>query len=180
MTGVTASLPALDIAVSEEVVDLRWHPLTSVMLLMSAWWVKDLVFVALALGLDRARPRAAVFTALAVALSPLISAPLKALFDRQRPFAQGLWRGLGSLPDSASMPSGHAVTAFAGATAVSILVPRARLPALALATLIGVSRVYLGVHFAGDVLVGALLGILLGATVALLTRRRLAGERRRA
>ena len=176
MAAVIASLRALDVAVSEEVVDLRRQPLTAVMLLASAWWVKDFVFVAIALWADRRRtgvPWPAVATAVATALSPLLTGPLKVAFDRQRPFAQGLWRGLGPLPGSASMPSGHALTAAAGATALAILVPRARVLAVVLAALIAVSRVYLGVHFAGDVLAGAALGAILGAAVALVMRRAL-------
>jgi undecaprenyl-diphosphatase len=39
-----------------------------------------------------------------------------------------------------------------------MLVPALRIPAVALALLVCLSRVYLGVHFAGDVLVGAVLG----------------------
>ena len=66
------------------------------------------------------------------------------------------------LPESYSFPSGHAMTGLAvyGALAAVIIhrVPRARAAVLAAAVplvlAIGVSRVYLGVHWPSDVLAG--------------------------
>jgi len=75
------------------------------------------------------------------------------------------------LPHDPSMPSGHAMNAFAGAVLLGAVVPRARGPLLGLAALIGLSRVYLGVHFPSDVLAGALLGSGIGAAAAWLLRR---------
>ena len=46
---------------------------------------------------------------------------------------------------------------MAGAVALGMLVPRARRAAYALAGLVCLSRVYLGVHYVSDVIVGALL-----------------------
>jgi membrane-associated phospholipid phosphatase len=61
--------------------------------------------------------------------------------------------------------------AFAVASAIAVLSPRLRWPVLAVAGMIAFSRVYLGVHFWLDVLVGALLGIAIGAGMAVGTRR---------
>lgn len=55
-----------------------------------------------------------------------------------------------------SWPSAHAATSFAGARALSGLLPTA--PLYALATAIAVSRPYLGVHYPSDSLAGAALG----------------------
>ena len=63
------------------------------------------------------------------------------------------------------------MSAFATATAVAVLAPRLRAPVLALATVIAFSRVYLGVHFWLDVLVGAALGAAIGIAVATALRR---------
>jgi membrane-associated phospholipid phosphatase len=149
------------------------------MLLLSAWWVKDVLF-ALAAFVHDLRRRSPPWSALLVGVATLVAAQaanaLKTVFHRPRPFAQELWSGLGSLPSSASMPSGHAATAAAGAVALGMLVPRARPAAYALAGLVCVSRVYLGVHFAGDVLAGALLGALIAAVVVLAGRRLLGGR----
>ena len=59
----------------------------------------------------------------------------------------------------ASFPSGHAVTAFALAFAVSAVWPRARLAMTAYAILIAISRLVLLAHHPSDVVAGALIGI---------------------
>ncbi|MFE0462763.1 phosphatase PAP2 family protein [Kitasatospora sp. NPDC058965] len=63
------------------------------------------------------------------------------------------------MPGSASFPSGHTAAAFAFATAVGATLPAAALPLTALAGCVGYSRVHTGVHYPGDVLAGALLGV---------------------
>jgi undecaprenyl-diphosphatase len=78
-----------------------------------------------------------------------------------------------------SFPSGHATTAFAGAVALSYLWRRAAPLFFLLAAAIAFSRVYVGVHYPGDVLAGAALGSLVGlAWVAAfrLPRRTAAGR----
>jgi undecaprenyl-diphosphatase len=102
----------------------------------------------------RALPLTALTVAVAFGLSSLASTTIKALVDRQRPSGDHVI----DLPTSASFPSGHATTAFAAAVALSLLVPRWRWPALALAALVAYSRVYLGVHYVTDIVAGAMLG----------------------
>jgi undecaprenyl-diphosphatase len=70
------------------------------------------------------------------------------------------------LVHSSSFPAGHAATAFAGAVLLSLVAPRLAPALLALAVLIGVSRVYDGVHYPTDVLAGAALGALVGGAAA--------------
>lgn len=69
-----------------------------------------------------------------------------------------------------SFPSGHTTTAFALAMWVFLLTHRTRYrwwgySALVLAGLVGLSRIYRGVHYPSDVLAGALLGVLWGALI---------------
>ncbi|MBI4676223.1 MAG: phosphatase PAP2 family protein [Elusimicrobia bacterium] len=59
-------------------------------------------------------------------------------------------------------PSNHAANTFAGAAVLGMAVPHARWPAMAMAGLVAYSRVYVGVHYPFDVLVGAMLGLLGG------------------
>jgi undecaprenyl-diphosphatase len=62
------------------------------------------------------------------------------------------------MPATTSFPSGHAASAFAFATAVGAVDPRAGIPLRGAAALVGYSRVHTGVHYPGDVVAGALLG----------------------
>jgi len=100
----------------------------------------------------------------AVALPSLFVTIVKRVIGRARPFVGGhldpflylppVWR-----PDYASMPSGHATTAFAAAVAVALLWPRLRLPMLIYALLIAASRVVLDAHYVSDVIAGAAAGV---------------------
>ena len=60
--------------------------------------------------------------------------------------------------DKFSFPSGHTAAAFVMATVISYYYPTYTLPAYAIATMIGSSRVLLGVHFPTDILAGMVLG----------------------
>ncbi|HUZ83640.1 MAG TPA: phosphatase PAP2 family protein, partial [Gaiellales bacterium] len=105
-------------------------------------------------------------TVVTIPLAAGLDAVLKALIDRPRPFVgDPAVHPLIARPHDPSMPSGHALTAFACATVIGLLVPPVRLPAYGLAAAIAVSRVYLGVHYPSDVLVGAAIGCGLGVAV---------------
>ena len=58
-----------------------------------------------------------------------------------------------------SFPSGHTLASFEAATAIFINNKKWGVPALVLAFLIALSRIYLYVHYPSDVLAGMLLGI---------------------
>lgn len=77
-----------------------------------------------------------------------------------------------SEPSDFSFPSGHATASFAAAWALFRLAPKkVGVPALVLAALIALSRLYVGVHYPTDVLAGAIIGILAGEISARLIRR---------
>lgn len=146
--------------------------LTSVFVVLSAWWVKGPVLIGIALVYDvwrrRFPPVAFIAAGLATLATSLVVDLLKNVFDRSRPPESD--PGLGSvvpIPDNPSFPSGHSATAFAAATAIAILCPKLRPWALALAAGVALSRLYLRVHFPFDVLVGGLIGASLGALAGL-------------
>ena len=88
--------------------------------------------------------------------------PAKAFFVSRRPFQHVMEiMLLGGKPRRRSFPSGHAATSFAGAWVLGCVWPRQRPAFLGLATLISLSRVYLGAHDPGEVLAGTLLGVVL-------------------
>jgi undecaprenyl-diphosphatase len=155
--------------------ELRWEPATAVFTLISAWWIKGPLLVAAGWCSDLRCRRAIPLVALAMTVSFLIAsglnAVIKALVDRHRPPDTIEFEALIVVPGSPSFPSGHAMTAFAVASAFALLAPSVRRPVLALAAAIAFSRVYLGVHFWIDVLVGAALGAAIGVLVALSFRR---------
>jgi membrane-associated phospholipid phosphatase len=170
-------LAALDEALLRMVIDLRWGPLTALMTLLSAWWVKGIVIAAIGALADwRRRPRSVPWSALLATAALLIASAasglLKDVFDRVRPaLAEPGVTALVSLPGDASMPSGHAATAAAAAGVVALLHPRLRAPLAALVAAIALSRVYLGVHYPSDVIVGAALGLAIAWIVVALARR---------
>ena len=62
--------------------------------------------------------------------------------------------------------------AFAGATMLAAYLPRFRVPLLGLACLVGLSRLYAGVHYPTDVVVGAAAGVAIALLLRAATRRR--------
>jgi undecaprenyl-diphosphatase len=103
---------------------------------------------------------------LAVALSDLGANTLKHLIQRIRPchlIAEA--HLLAGCTRSFAMPSNHAANMFALAGVLWLGLPAWRWPVLILAAGVGCSRVYLGVHYPTDVIVGALSGLALGWAV---------------
>jgi undecaprenyl-diphosphatase len=174
-------LIAVDRALMAAAGDLRWAPATALFVLASAWWIKGPLFVLAGVVRDLRRrvvPATGLAIAAAFAAGDTASGAIKQAVDRPRPpidDPQNLDAAV-ALPSSPSFPSGHATTSFAAAAAVAILIPRLRVPAFALASLVALSRVYLGVHFVLDVLIGAMLGLLIGSSIAIVARRFGAGE----
>jgi len=87
---------------------------------------------------------------------------LKFLIQRQRPFlflemASKLSKGPGEILDP-SFPSAHAVFSFMMATLLALWFPRYRFIFFIFAAFIGWTRIYLGLHYPTDVIIGALLG----------------------
>jgi undecaprenyl-diphosphatase len=165
-----------DAEIGEAVAQIRTAPLTAVLVVASAAWVKGPLFVAFAALRDvsqrRLLPLYALATVTALLLASLVTDVLKRTFDRARPpHGSDPVSALVDLPTSASFPSGHASTAFAAAVALAVLMPRWRVPALAIAATVGFSRIYLGVHYTLDVFVGALLGAAIGYAVARAAQR---------
>lgn len=99
-------------------------------------------------------------TLLLLGVSHAVVQVVKRVAGRPRPSARFSFEALIDVPDRFSFPSGHACAAMAVALGFGLTFPALALPLVALAWLIGVSRVVLGVHYPGDVLVGQLIAAL--------------------
>ena len=137
-----------------------------------------LILVALAAPALHGRSRAVAayvatrlqFIFLAVLLSVWCNEVLKVIVGRGRPFVGGKANAFNFSPFTsteafASFPSGHAVTAFSLAFAVSAIWPRLSPLMWCYALLIAMTRMVLLAHHPSDVVGGALLGLLVAMVV---------------
>jgi membrane-associated phospholipid phosphatase len=104
------------------------------------------------------------FLFLAVLAPVLAGEVIKWIAGRGRPFVGGKANPFNFVPFAgaepyASLPSAHAITAFALAFAVGAVWPRARPAMLVYAVSIAVSRLVLLAHHPSDVVAGALIGV---------------------
>ncbi|PDT76996.1 phosphatase PAP2 family protein [Bradyrhizobium sp. C9] len=159
------------------------------------WWVKILtdfgkdeyvlsalglllVAVALAAAALRGVPRATLlglgtrlqYLFLSIALSVAVGEVLKWIVGRGRPFVGGKanafnFQHFAGTEAYSSFPSGHSITAFALAFAVSAVWPRARGAMLVYALIIIATRLVLLAHHPSDVVAGALVGVIGAMTV---------------
>jgi len=166
----------LDHSLSAWFVAHRWSPLTGVMEVVSVagrdglLWGAIGAVLALAGRLD-VRGLLQLWAALALAL--IVSDDVvKPLAARERPFRSNpAITVIGHRSHDSSFPSGHTAAAFAGAFALSRLVPGGQLVWWTGALAIGYSRVYLGEHYPLDVAGGGAIGICSAALLGWAFRR---------
>ncbi|MDX2143194.1 MAG: phosphatase PAP2 family protein [Rhodospirillaceae bacterium] len=165
----------------------RWStlPITDIFRLFtraghSAWWYTPAVIgVALSLWIARAsangalwrrRARALVFVIVSMASSAALVNALKVAFGRYRPrllFSDDLY---GFAPFAinikhAGFPSGHTQSIVAAMVAFGFLFPRWRYALWGFAAVVAASRFTTAVHYASDVIAGAVIAILTAWTI---------------
>lgn len=104
----------------------------------------------------------------------VVNFTIKPLVSRPRPWlVMENFVNLVPEHDPNSFPSGHTNAAFAFALAVCRSAPKRwmKITAIGMAVVMGLSRLYVGVHFPSDVLAGAVVGSLCGLLGAWVVRK---------
>jgi len=109
--------------------------------------------------LDQSRRGRWLRATAAVGAAYATSTSIKLAVRRRRPAVEDLPH-LMATPTGLSFPSSHTASSFAAARAFGALIPGAPLQLAAAA--MGLSRLYLGVHYPSDVAAGAVLGTVIG------------------
>jgi undecaprenyl-diphosphatase len=159
---------AFDAKVDDLLELLRGHPLADRLFLGASHagdWSAIWHVLSLARGLLRGRPDQVVALAVAIgAESLVVNQGVKRLFRRERPTTAGDERFGVRQPSTSAFPSGHASAAAFAACALISWDGRRWAPWwVAVATVVGVSRAYVRIHHASDVVGGAVTGVLLAA-----------------
>jgi undecaprenyl-diphosphatase len=97
-----------------------------------------------------------------LAVSHLIVQIVKRTVGRPRPSRSIAHAARVVEPDRFSFPSGHATAAMSVAFIYASAYPSLAAPLVIFAGAVGISRVFLGVHYPGDVLIGQLIAVLTG------------------
>jgi undecaprenyl-diphosphatase len=118
-------------------------------------------------GRRRERRSGAVLATVSAGLALLLNQPIAHLVDRTRPYLAhpGHAHLLISRSHDPSFPSDHATGAFALAFGIWLYDRSVGTVLLVLAAILSFSRVYVGTHYPGDVVAGALIGIALTAAL---------------
>ncbi|HEV3275334.1 MAG TPA: phosphatase PAP2 family protein [Terriglobia bacterium] len=129
------------------------------------WYAQGLVFLLAGGSQGLAATEAGL---LACGFGILVFEILKRSIGRQRPsvLERHNWARL-LPPDEFSFPSGHTITAFAFAVAVTHYFPFLLLWLLFCAVSVAASRIVLGMHFLSDVLAGCAIGCGIGSLACL-------------
>ena len=157
LAGISSFVDAVLIGVSAYGIPLL------VLAVACQWWM----------NMDRQGTRHALIGAgLSFLLGLAFNQIILLLVDRVRPYAAGVTKLLTAPSLDPSFPSDHATAAFAIAVAFACNgMPRRAAGFGVAALLIAFSRVYIGTHYASDVLGGALTGALAAVLVASVYRR---------
>lgn len=164
-----------DAAVDDELDRLRGHPLAGrVLVTASALGDWSLCWQLLGAAKALANPRRVPdFLRLSVTLgveSLLVNQGVKRFFYRHRPWfdAEAATAGGLRIPTTSSFPSGHASAGFCAAVLLTNRQPKLAPVWFAMAAVVSLSRVYVRMHHASDIVIGAAIGAAIGEIAALL------------
>ena len=110
-----------------------------------------------------------IYLAIALILDALlVNLLIKNIVKRERPFEYSeklkdyiLYLKY-KLPKDYSFPSGHTAVSFCASTVLTYFYKKKAIPAIIVTIIIALSRLYIGVHYPTDVLLGAIIGVVIG------------------
>lgn len=137
--------------------------------LADGWALGILIPLSFALGGVRGGIQAVGLGAVSAISIALVVQGIKALVRRRRPSGIEFERPI-SAPDKHAFPSGHTAQAFGMVLIAWTVAPWLGLSVLVVAFLVALSRMFFGLHYPSDVIVGALLGLTLAWTILWLSR----------
>ena len=143
--------------------NIRNDVLTPIFKFVTTLGNAGMIWIVLSVGLliPKKTRRVGVLALVSLSFSALIdNVILKNVVARTRPYEviEGLTSLVGVQKDY-SFPSGHTGSAFAAAVVMFLGLPKKYgIPILVFACLMGLSRLYVGVHYPSDVLGGVLIG----------------------
>ena len=126
-----------------------------------------MILLSIILMFNNKTRKCGIFMLISLAVGLIIgNGIIKNLVARQRPcWIDPTINLLIANPKDFSFPSGHTLAAFETAVTIFLFNKKYGIPAIIIATLIGISRLYLFVHFPTDVLGGAILGTAIAISV---------------
>lgn len=125
----------------------------------SAVFISLFIFILIIFG-NRDWRNTGIQAATTLAISQTITYGLKSLLGRERPY--NILKNLntfGIILKDYSFPSGHTSASFSLATTIALKNPFLTILVITMALLVGISRIYLGVHYPTDVVAGIVLGV---------------------
>jgi membrane-associated phospholipid phosphatase len=170
------AVDALDTAAERLLDPVRGHPIAD-QLFHAANHAGDFSLIwhvlSMARGLARRRPDQVIVLAAALGIESLVvNQGLKRTVRRQRPTVSGDERYQVRRPSTSSFPSGHASSAAFNASLMIAWDGKRWAPLwISVAAIVGISRAYVRIHHASDVVGGAVVGLVLARLVRPIVRR---------
>jgi undecaprenyl-diphosphatase len=141
----------------------RLDPLDDTMEFAATWLIFGIfaaAAVTMALAVRRGDGRRVVDAAVALGVAFASAQALSHLNGQQRPFQTHHVHQLIAHGGGVSLPSDHATAAFTAALAVAVFLHRVAGVALLLAAAtVGLARIWVGVHYPGDILAGLAIAV---------------------
>ncbi len=180
-----------DLNIFGKVQAIRHRFLDAFMMTVTTLGDEGIIFIAIALVFLVTKRYRKIGFAMLISLGVMLvcnNLVLKEIFARERPFnlfatfpeKYSEWNSeLGKyvypelvvkIPHSYSFPSGHTSSAFAAGIAVLCYNRKVGIPVTLFAFLMGFTRIYVGVHYATDVIAGAVVGVIYALIGVLITK----------